>query len=154
MAAEAGVDAVALPQGDWKSFRTKGDVLILRLSFVNLYHIAFFLPRAAYCSIKFYGSIGVNLNGAAGRRVMELRVVGCNVPNQFPSTSLCTEGGKNSSKLKYGSRKQGFQANFLRMHGCYSDHICREKDKRNIYWGLQNQPMWSAALQEAGWLCV
>lgn len=113
MAAEAGVDAVALPQGDWKSFRTKGDVLILRLSFVNLYHIAFFLPRAAYCSIKFYGSIGVNLNGAAGRRVMELRVVGCNVPNQFPSTSLCTEGGKKFFKTEIWLQEAGFSSEFF-----------------------------------------
>lgn len=36
-------------------------------------------------------------------------------------------GGKNSSKLKYGSRKWGLQANFLRVYGCYSDYRAEGK---------------------------
>lgn len=65
--------------------------------------------------------------------------MGCDMPNQFSSTSLCTEvrGEKKKKKLfKTETRLQevGFSREFfLRMHGCYSDCICRGKDKRSVY---------------------
>lgn len=57
---------------------------------MGLHHVAFFLPTATHCSIRFYDSIGVNLNGAADRCAMELGAMGCNVPNQFSST-VCAQ---------------------------------------------------------------
>lgn len=81
-------------------------------------------------SIEFYDSIGVDLNGAADRCAVnsEKWVATCRI--NF-LVQVCVQK-KTSSKLKYGSRKWGFQADFLRMRGYYSDHIRRGEEKRSI----------------------